>query len=159
MKQLKLIEHRVFVVAAVTLLLLGSIVLANGQEVIKQETHGSQSPAIKANGDVTIIYQSLPKAERELLFKQLGNNQQLIDRLSRELKAQKADSENKRIEIQKWVIKYEELKVKISELSESTEQSKKAKAEAKAALIGGDLKRAESAITFRGGSFRGGTMR
>ncbi len=158
MNKLKLIEHYVLALASVAILLLGSILLANAQQIIKQETHGVQSPAIKAGGNVTVIYKSLPKAERELIFRQMGNNQQLIDRLLMELEAQNAELENSRVEIKEWVKKYEELKFKISELSEATEQSKKAKAEAKAALIGGDLKKAESA-TLRGGSISGGSIR
>ena len=158
MKPLKLIEYCVFVVSAVTLMLFGSIAFTNAQEETKQETHGSQSPAIIANGDVTIIYMNLPKEERELLFKQPGNKQQLIDRLLRELAVKNADLEDSRAEIQKWVKKYEELKIKISQISENSEQSTKAKAEAKAALIEGDLKKAESAITIQGGSFSGGSI-
>jgi hypothetical protein len=100
--------------------------------------------------DVTVIYKSLPKKEREILFRQLENNQQLIDSLTREVKAKYLDLETSKAEIQKWAIKYEDLKLKISKLSE------KDKSEAKAALIEGDLKKAESFATLRGVTISGG---
>ncbi len=153
MKPLKLIGH--FICAIVTLHLFGFIAISDAQEKTTQETHGDQSPAINAKGDVTIIYQGLPKAQREILFKQLGNSQQLVDRLLKELDAKDAALHEARVdrkaEIEKWVKKYEELKIKIAKLPENGEQATKARA----ALIEGDLKKAESAVTISGCTFQG----
>ena len=153
MKPLKLIGH--FICAIVTLHLFGFIAISDAQEKTTQETHGDQSPAINAKGDVTIIYQGLPKAQREVLFKQLGNSQQLVDRLLKELDAKDAALHearaDRKAEIEKWVKKYEELKIKIAKLPENGEQATKAKA----ALIEGDLKKAESAVTISGCTLQG----
>ncbi len=120
---------------------------ANGQgEKTYQTTEGDQSPAINAEGDVTLIYQGLPKVQREALFKQLDNDQQLVDRLLKELDAKDADLEGKKAEIKKWVKKYEELKNEFAKLPEHDEQAIKTKAAIKAALIEGDLKKAKSGI-------------
>lgn len=156
MKPLKLIGH--FICAIVTMHLFGFIAISDAQEKTTQETHGDQSPAINAKGDVTIIYQGLPKAEREVLFKQLDNSPQLVDRLLKELDAKdaalheaRADRKAKKAEIEKWVKKYEELKKQTAKLPENSEQATKAKA----ALIEGDLKKAKSAVTISGCTLQG----
>jgi chromosome segregation ATPase len=109
-----------------------------------------------------IIYLGLPKAQREVFSKQSGNSQQLVDwlllevdRLSKELDAKDAAlheaQADLKAEIEKWVKKYEELKIKIAKLPENSEQATKANA----ALIEGDLKKAESAVTISGCTLQG----
>jgi len=131
---------------------------ANGQgEKTYQTTEGDQSPAIYAEGDVTLIYQGLPKVQREAIFKQWDNShnsqQQLVDRLLKELDAKDADLEAKdadlkgrKAEVTKWVKKFEELKNIIAKLPEHDEQAIKTKEALTAALIEGDLKKAKGGI-------------
>lgn len=124
---------------------------ANGQgKKTYQTTEGDQSPAIYAEGDVTLIYQGLPKVQREAIFKQWDNShnsqQQLVDRLLKELDAKDADLEGKKAEIKKWVKKYEELKNEFAKLPEHDEQAIKTKEALTAALIEGDLKKAKGGI-------------
>lgn len=133
---------------------------ANGQgEKTYQTTEGDQSPVINAEGDVTLIYQGLPKVQREALFKQFGNSQQLVDRLLKELDAKDADLERHKAEIKKWVKEYEELKNKYAKLTEHDEQAIKTKAAVKAALIEGDLKKAKGGIIIGPGIRLGGGIR
>lgn len=124
---------------------------ANGQgKKTYQTTEGDQSPAIYAEGDVTLIYQGLPKVQREAIFKQWDNShnsqQQLVDRLLKELDAKDADLKGRKAEVTKWVKKFEELKNIIAKLPEHDEQAIKTKAAIKAALIEGDLKKAKGGI-------------
>jgi chromosome segregation ATPase len=134
--------------------LSGFINTIHAQVETSQKTLGDQSPAIKTEGNVSIIYKGLPKEQREILFKQIGNSQKVIDRLLKELNSKDAALAESKIEIEKWVKKYEELKLKVAKLPENDERATKAKA----ALIEGDLEKARKAVTFSGGSFSGGTM-
>ncbi len=86
--------------------------------------------------------------QREALFKQFGNSQQLVDRLLKELDAKDADLERHKAEIKKWVKEYEERKNQIAKLPEQDEQAIKTKTALEAALIEGDLKKAESGISI-----------
>jgi hypothetical protein len=131
--------------------LSGFISTIHAQEKTSQKTSGDQSPAIKTEGDVSIIYRGLPKKQREILFKQLGNSQEVIDRLIKELHSKDAALAESKVEIEKWVKKYEELKLTIAKMPENDERA----TEAKAALIKGDLEKARSAITFSGVIMRG----
>ena len=117
-----------------------------------QTTSGDQSPAIMAGGNVTIVYRSLSRSERETFSKELNNSHKLIDRLLRELNAKEAELSDKRAKIEEWVKKYEELKTRIAELSPTDKRAVRAKE----ALIEGDLKKAGS--TIKGVSFRGGNI-
>jgi hypothetical protein len=135
--------------------LSGFISTIHAQGETSQKTLGDQSPAIKTEGNVSIIYKGLPKEQREILFKQIGNSQKVIDRLLKELNSKDAALAESKIEIEKWVKKYEELKSKVAKLPENDERATKAKA----ALIEGDLEETRKAVTFSGGSFSGGTMR
>ena len=135
--------------------LSGFISTIHAQEETSQKTQGDQSPAIKAEGNVSIIYKGLPKKQREILFKQIGNSQEVIDQLLKELHSKDAALAESKIEIEKWVKKYEELKLKVAKLPENDERATKAKA----ALIEGDLEKARAAVNLRGVSISGGTIR
>lgn len=171
---MKLIGCNVFLAMSIALIFFGSIAYAGEQTGIKQEAYGDQSPAVQTvvrqetHGDqspvvydantVIIIYQSLPKAEREYYSKQTGNNQQLIDRLSKELEvkiknedANKKEKEKLKAEIQAWAKKYEALSTKISQMPGDSDKS----AKAKEALVEGDLKKAESFTIISGVSGSG----
>ena len=145
----------IFIFTIFILSLSGFISTIHAKEETYQKTLGDQSPAIKTEGNVSIIYRGLPKEQREILFKQIGNNQKVIDRLLKELNSKDAALAESKIEIEKWVKKYEELKLKVANLPENDERATKAKA----ALIEGDLEKARKAVTFSGGSFSGGVMR
>ena len=149
MKPLKLIANVICTIFILSL--FGFITTSNAQEETTQETRGDQSPTINAEGNVSIIYRGLPKKQREVLFKQLGNNQEITDRLLKELNAKDAALAKSKVEIENWVKKYEELKIKIAELPENDERATKAKT----ALIEGDLKKAESVVTLRGVTMHG----
>jgi len=153
MKPFNLIINVIYTI--VVLILFGFITTSNAQNETAQETRGSQSPIVNAKGNVSIIYRGLPKEQREFLYRQLGNNQKMIDRLLKELNAKDAALAESKVEIEKWVKKYEELKIRIAELPANDERATKAKE----ALIDGDLKKAESVVTFRGGIFQGGVLR
>ncbi|RJQ78943.1 MAG: hypothetical protein C4519_11370 [Desulfobacteraceae bacterium] len=124
------------------------------QDKIVQETHGNQaSAAYSKYGNVTIIYQNLSEEERELIFHQLKNNQQLIDRLikendrlTKENETLKANRVKREAEIHKFVREYAELRNSIIKLSQSNEQDNKIKEAAKAALIKGDLSKARGTM-------------
>ena len=141
----------IVIFAIFILSLFGFISTIDAQEETSQKTYGDQSPTIKAEGNVSIIYRGLPKKQREILFKQLGNSQEVIDRLLKELNSKDSALAESKIEIEKWVRKYEELKIKVAELPENDERATKAKA----ALIEGDLEKARSAVTLSGVTLHG----
>ena len=148
---MKLIVNYAFAILSIVLIALGSITFAGEQKEIKQETHGDQSPAISGADSVTIIYRGISKKEREILFKDKATSQRIIVRLLKELENKDIELENKEATIQVWAKKYEDLSKKISQLPEDSDKS----AKAKAALVEGDLNKAESFVTMSGVSFHG----
>jgi hypothetical protein len=123
----------------------------DAQDETFQKTYGDQSAAIKAEGNVSIIFMGLTQNQREILFKQLDNNQVVINLLLKELNSKDAALVESKNEIEQWVKKYEELKTIVAKLPENDERAIKAKA----ALIEGDLEKARSAVTLRGVSLHG----
>ena len=143
------IGYLLYLCVALLSFLLGYPLFADEQNESKrqtQQTLGNQSPAIIANGNVTIIYKGISNAERELYFKQLGNQQLLIDRLLKENGALKEDLKVSRDETELWVKKYYDLKRGIQKIKGSSDQVKKDRAEAKTAIINGDLNKASGII-------------
>jgi hypothetical protein len=146
----------IFIFTMFILSLSGFISTIHAQGETSQKTLGDQSPAIKADGNVSIIYRGLPKKQREILFKQIGNSQKVIDRLLKELHSKDAALAESKIEIEKWVKQYEELKLIVAKLPKNDERATKAKA----ALIEGDLKKARVAVApMSGGFISGGIIR
>lgn len=134
---------------------LGFTNTIHAQEETSQKTFGDQSPAIKAEGNVSIIYRGLPKEQREILFEQIGNNQEVIDRLLKELHSKDEALAERKREIEDWVKKYEELKLKIAKLPENDERATKAKT----ALIEGDLEKARAVVILSRGTVSRGVIR
>jgi tetratricopeptide (TPR) repeat protein len=108
-----------------------------------QHTSGDQSPAVYiGKGDASITYEGLSKAQRELLFKELNNNQKVINRLLKELDEKDIAIEDSQAEIDQWIKKYKELEQRL----EQREGQNELVAQAKAKLDDGDLEGAESLL-------------
>jgi tetratricopeptide (TPR) repeat protein len=107
-------------------------------------TTGDQSPAVRTeSGNINIVYnKGLSKSQKETLFKELNNNQKVIERLLAELDEKEIAVEDRQSKIDDWVKKYRELEKRL----EQKEGQNKIVAKAKKKLNDGDLEGAETLL-------------
>ncbi|NUO08029.1 MAG: tetratricopeptide repeat protein [Candidatus Brocadia sp.] len=83
------------------------------EKSVKQETAGSQSPAIVTGGEVTINY-GVSQEMFNTFAEVVKGNQKTIDRFLKILEEKNIDKKDRDEEIQKWVERYNELQAQLA---------------------------------------------